>query len=57
MNIREMKKKGIFIRLSQDDLEMIKALRDATCVNISALFRKMVKQEYEKIKTDKSKNA
>ena len=47
-----MKKNGIFIRLSNIDKNMIKFLREKRFINVSALFRDVIKNEFDKAKKD-----
>jgi len=43
-------KKGLFIKISDEEVKMIKSLRRRGSINISQLVRNSIKSQYDKLK-------
>jgi len=46
---RPKKDKGTFIRLSQDEIDMLEVLRTKHFINVSRMFRESIKNLYDKL--------
>jgi hypothetical protein len=53
MNGKNKKDKGTFVRLSQEEIDMLTVLKQKHFVNISRMFRESVKNLYDKLEKQK----